>query len=124
MVYFNTCANENGRLNDYSYMNRKKRSNLKQDLLEAAEKRIHEGGLEALSLRKLASDVGVTTMATYHHFANKKALLVQDCNQMASTILNNAFRLQWRKQNHRPMLSTGLCRVITHSRGRDLMFTT
>ena len=58
-------------------MNRKKRRNLKQDLLEAAEKRIHEGGLEALSLRKLASDVGVTTMATYHHCANKKALLVQ-----------------------------------------------
>ena len=58
-------------------MNGKRRSNLKQDLLAAAEKRIHEGGLEALSLRKLASDVGVTTMATYHHFANKKALLVQ-----------------------------------------------
>ena len=58
-------------------MNRKRRSNLKQDLLEAAEKRIHEGGLEALSLRKLAGDVGVTTMATYYHFANKKALLVQ-----------------------------------------------
>lgn len=58
-------------------MNRKRRSNLKQALLEAAEKRIHEGGLEALSLRKLANDVGVTTMATYHHFANKKALLVQ-----------------------------------------------
>jgi AcrR family transcriptional regulator len=57
-------------------MNRKRRSNLKQDLLEAAEKRIHEGGLEALSLRKLASDVGVTTMATYHHFANKEELYI------------------------------------------------
>jgi len=58
-------------------MSNKRRANLKQDLLDAAEKRIDEGGLEALSLRKLASDVGVTTMATYHHFANKKALLVQ-----------------------------------------------
>jgi len=78
-------------------MNRKRRSNLKQDLLEAAEKRIHEGGLEALSLRKLASDVGVTTMATYHHFANKKALLVQvaingfnDFEQRISTAVDGA----------------------------------
>jgi AcrR family transcriptional regulator len=78
-------------------MNRKRRSNLKQDLLEAAEKRIHEGGLEALSLRKLASDVDVTTMATYHHFANKKALLVQvaingfnDLEQRISTAVAEA----------------------------------
>ena len=56
---------------------RKRRSNLKEDLIKAAEKRINEGGIGALSLRKLARDTGVTTMATYHHFANKKALLVQ-----------------------------------------------
>lgn len=58
-------------------MSRKKPTNLKQKLLQAAEKRIQEGGTESLSLRKLAVDVGVTTMATYHHFANKKALLIQ-----------------------------------------------
>jgi len=58
-------------------MNHKTRTNLKQKLLEAAEDRIQEHGLNGLSLRKLANDVGVTTMATYHHFANKKALLVQ-----------------------------------------------
>jgi len=56
---------------------RKRRSNLKEDLLKAAEKRINEGGIGALSLRKLAKDTGVTTMATYHHFANKEALLVK-----------------------------------------------
>jgi AcrR family transcriptional regulator len=56
---------------------RKRRRNLKNDLLKAAEKRINEGGIGALSLRKLAKDTGVTTMATYHHFANKEALLVQ-----------------------------------------------
>lgn len=58
-------------------MSRKRRANLKQDLLKAAERCIDEGGPGALSLRKLAKDVGVTTMATYHHFANKKDLLVQ-----------------------------------------------
>lgn len=56
---------------------RKRRGNLKQELIKAAEKRINEGGIGALSLRKLAKDTGVTTMATYHHFANKEALLVQ-----------------------------------------------
>jgi len=55
----------------------KRRGNLKEDLLKAAEKRINEGGIGALSLRNLAKDTGVTTMATYHHFVNKEALLVQ-----------------------------------------------
>lgn len=54
----------------------KKRS-LRDDLLKAAEKRIRDGGVTGLSLRKLAQDTGVTTMATYHHFKNKEALLVQ-----------------------------------------------
>ncbi len=56
---------------------KKRRDNLKGDLLTAAEKRIKEGGTSALTLRKLAQDTGVTTMATYHHFANREALLVQ-----------------------------------------------
>ena len=56
---------------------RKQKRNLREDLLEAAVNRIQEGGIGALSLRKLAQDTGVTTMATYHHFANKEALLVQ-----------------------------------------------
>ena len=55
----------------------KKKRNLRGDLLKAAQNRIQKGGIGALSLRKLAQDTGVTTMATYHHFANKEALLVQ-----------------------------------------------
>lgn len=51
--------------------------NLKLELINAAEKRISDGGIGALTLRKLALDTGVTTMATYHHFSNKEALLVQ-----------------------------------------------
>jgi AcrR family transcriptional regulator len=55
----------------------RKKRNLRAELLKAAENRIQKGGIGALSLRKLAQDTGVTTMATYHHFANKEALLVQ-----------------------------------------------
>jgi len=58
-------------------VHKKRRDNLKADLIAAAEKRIKEGGSSALTLRKLAQDTGVTTMATYHHFANREALLVQ-----------------------------------------------
>lgn len=55
----------------------RKKRNLRVALLKAAEKRIRVGGANALSLRKLAQDTGVTTMATYHHFKNKEALLVR-----------------------------------------------
>jgi AcrR family transcriptional regulator len=58
-------------------VHKKRRNDLKGDLIVAAEKRIREGGTSALTLRKLAEDTGVTTMATYHHFANREALLVQ-----------------------------------------------
>jgi AcrR family transcriptional regulator len=54
-----------------------KKRNLRVALLKAAEKRIRDGGVNALSLRKLAQDTGVTTMATYHHFKNKEELLVR-----------------------------------------------
>jgi len=53
-----------------------KSNSLKDRLIEAAETRIQENGIDKLSLRKLANDVGVSTMATYHHFENKQALLV------------------------------------------------
>jgi AcrR family transcriptional regulator len=58
-------------------MRKKVKPGIRARLVQAAERRIQEGGISALSLRKLAQDTGVTTMATYHHFANKQALLVE-----------------------------------------------
>ena len=55
----------------------RKKKNLRNELVKAAKKRISDGGIKALSLRKIAQDAGVTTMATYHYFANKNELLVQ-----------------------------------------------
>lgn len=48
---------------------------LKQSLLDAAIKLLREGGVEALSIRKLADQVGVSRMAPYHHFKDKNELL-------------------------------------------------
>ncbi len=36
---------------------------------------LNEGGVESLSMRKLAEAVGVSRTALYHHFADKNALL-------------------------------------------------
>ncbi len=48
---------------------------LQRSLLDAARKMIREGGVEALSLRKLAEKVGVSRTAAYHYFTDKNALL-------------------------------------------------
>ena len=48
---------------------------LRPTLLKAATAMIKDGGVEALSLRKLAEIVGVSRTATYHHFKDKHDLL-------------------------------------------------
>jgi len=47
---------------------------LKDALISSARKILIEQGADALSLRAIASDVGVSHMAPYAHFKNKKAL--------------------------------------------------
>ncbi len=44
-------------------------------VLETAVARADQGGLEALSMRKLGQELGVEAMALYHHFANKDDLV-------------------------------------------------
>jgi len=48
---------------------------LHQTLLENATQMIEESGIEGLSLRKLATRVGVSRTAPYHHFKDKNELL-------------------------------------------------
>ena len=48
---------------------------LRKALIEAGQRAIHQRGEHALSLRKLASEVGVSHTALYRHFPNKQALL-------------------------------------------------
>ena len=48
---------------------------LRPNLLSAATEMITAGGVESLSLRKLAEKVGVSRTATYHHFKDKHDLL-------------------------------------------------
>jgi len=48
---------------------------LRDSLLSAATDLIAEGGVDNLSIRKLADKVGVSRTAPYHHFKDKNALL-------------------------------------------------
>lgn len=48
---------------------------LRRALLDKATATIRDEGIEALNLRRLAADVGVSQTALYHHFRDKQALL-------------------------------------------------
>jgi AcrR family transcriptional regulator len=52
-----------------------RRQNARADLLTAAWEMVDEGGLGALSLRKLASRAGITTPTVYAYFESKSAIL-------------------------------------------------
>lgn len=48
---------------------------LKREMLERARTIYREEGVEALSMRRLAQELGISTMAIYSYFANKQDLL-------------------------------------------------
>ncbi len=47
----------------------------RERILEAALSLVDKEGIEALSMRRLAKELGVDPMAIYHHLPNKRALL-------------------------------------------------
>lgn len=49
--------------------------NLREELLTQAEKHLLNGGVNELSLRALAREIGVSQTAPYRHFKDKNALL-------------------------------------------------
>jgi len=50
---------------------------LRHAIIEAALQLVEESGLPNLSLREIARKIGVTTAAPYHHFKDRKALLIE-----------------------------------------------
>ncbi|WP_158889822.1 TetR/AcrR family transcriptional regulator [Amycolatopsis anabasis] len=56
-------------------MRRYHHGDLRAALLERAEQTLREKGVEALSLRELARDIGVSHAAPSRHFKDKRALL-------------------------------------------------
>ncbi len=52
------------------------REDLRQELLDAARAFIVREGYESLSMRRLAEEIGVSSAAPYHHFPDRRALLL------------------------------------------------
>lgn len=57
------------------------------EILERARRIAVQEGLDALSMRRLATDLGVTPMAIYHHVPNKPALLYAVIEQIWDEII-------------------------------------
>ena len=51
------------------------KGNVREDLIAAAEQILQEEGLAALSVRRVAREIGVVPSAVYNHFKNREALL-------------------------------------------------
>lgn len=51
------------------------KGNVREDLIHTAERILQEEGLAALSVRRVAREVGVVPSAVYNHFENREALL-------------------------------------------------
>lgn len=76
------------------------REDLRQELLEAAKAVIAREGYEALSMRKLAEEIGVSSAAPYHHFADRRALLLAVAVDGYRTMFSQAFAGATRSDPH------------------------
>ena len=51
------------------------REDAQRAILDAAEKRLREGGPEAVRVQHVAADLGVTDAAIHHHFGSRRGLM-------------------------------------------------
>jgi AcrR family transcriptional regulator len=55
-------------------------------ILDAAQARAESGGVDGVSMRGLAADLGVSPMAVYRHFADKDTLLVAVLDRQVASL--------------------------------------
>src|SRR5687768_1314674 len=70
---------------------------LRHALLQAALRTIQQHGVEALTLRAVGQDLGVSRTALYRHFADKSALLAVVA-QEGFRMLREALSAAWEQQ--------------------------
>ncbi|WP_420383438.1 TetR/AcrR family transcriptional regulator [Novosphingobium sp.] len=68
------------------------RENLKEDLLAAAFAYVEDQGHDDLSVRKLAQVVGVSPGAPYHHFPDRRSLLIAVAMEGYKILTEDAMR--------------------------------
>lgn len=68
----------------------------RERLLQAAMRLADQGGIEALSMRKLAQELGVEAMSLYNHVANKDDILDSIVDRVVSEIALPDLELDWK----------------------------
>ena len=77
------------------------RQRLSRDaVVDAALAIAQQDGLDALSLRRLAKELGVTPMALYWHFADKEALEAALGERLFASVVLPAPERSWRQELH------------------------
>ncbi len=74
-------------------------------VLRAAVELADEGGLESLSMRRLAQQLGVEAMSLYHHVRNKRDLLSGMLEMVYSEILPPSTEGDWQSAIRRSAIS-------------------
>jgi AcrR family transcriptional regulator len=77
----------------------------RERVLEAALRLVDEGGLEALSMRKLAGELGVQAMSLYNHVANKDDIIDGLVDIVVAEIEVPRFDLDWKTAMRRRSIS-------------------
>ena len=77
----------------------------RERVLHAAVRLADEGGIESLSMRKLAQDLGVKAMSLYNHVANKDDLLDGIVDIVVSEIEVPNLGLDWKTAMRRRAMS-------------------
>ncbi len=80
-VYTGNMSENDNTVNIHSEKNRYHHGDLRAALIEEGLKLIDQGPAEALSLREIARNAGVSATAVYRHFPDKAALLGALCRE-------------------------------------------
>lgn len=77
----------------------------RERILQTALRLADEGGLEALSMRRVAQELGVKAMSLYNHVANKDDMIDGIVNKVVSAIELPRFDLDWKTAMRQRALS-------------------
>ncbi len=77
----------------------------RERVLQSALQLVDEGGIEALSMRKLAQELGVQAMSLYNHVANKDDIIDGIVDRVVSEIEAPRFDLDWKTAMRRRSIS-------------------
>ena len=95
----------------------------RERILSAAITLADEGGIDSLSMRKLAEGLGVEAMSLYNHIANKDDLLAGIVEAVAGEIATPSTDTEW-KTAIREIATSAHESLLRHPWARDLWIRT